>query len=484
MLSEEEEKAKVTPKLRRGISRTGVNVVVLGFLSACLLSPCRAVGQVREIPARAEPPGGLDNEKRNLPSLAIHPLYPHYFQAPDGKPVLLIGDYTWGTFSDVDFDYKAQFDALKTSGLNIARVWLWWGAEQFPPPDDKQHVEPFLRPGPGKANDGRPKYDLNKFNPAFFERLRDLCSAARERGLFLQLIAVDAWMLKHTHLWKLHAFHRDNNVNGVDGDPRNTGDGTDGQQGFCSLGNPRAMQFQKAYLRKVVDAVSEFDNILIEIANENYYSEAWERHLCEFVREYEVAKPRQHVLMPLDLLNHSSVVQKWDPKTIHLALLQKRNLRQPLIFDTDWIINNNDDEIRRAMWTAVLSGGHFNYMDDSLEFREKPLPDKRAALHRQFGYLAAFMKPLKPWEMHPDDTLVKSGDAFALFSENEVAAYFPNGGSSTLDLTVLTGQLTARWFNPREGTFGEAWQVEGGAPRMLNSPDAADWVLLLSKPRQ
>ncbi len=177
-------------------------------------------------------------------------------------------------------------------------------------------------------------------------------------------------------------------------------------------------------------------------------------------------------------------MQKWDPKIIHSALLQKRQLRQPLIFDTDWIINDNDDEIRGAMWTAVLSGGHFNYMDDSLEFREKPLPDKRAALHRQIGHLAAFMKPLKPWEMKPDDAFVKSGYAFALASTNELAAYLPNGGSVTLDLTSLSGQLTARWFNPREGTFGDPWEVEGGAPRMLTAPDAADWVLLLSKRQQ
>lgn len=468
----------------QAVTLTRSGAVALGFLGACLICPCGAVGQVRPVRVKSQPPGEVGIQQRKLPSLAIHPIHPHYFQSPDGKPVLLIGDYTWDTFSDVDFNYKSHFEALKANGLNIARVWLWWGAEQFPPPDDAQHIEPFLRPGPGKANDGRPKYDLSKFNPAFFERLRGLCTAARERGLFLQLITLDAWMLKHAHLWRLHAFHRDNNINGVDGDPANTGTGTDGQQGFCSLGNLRAMEFQKGYLRKLVDAVSDFDNVLIEIANENYYSEAWERHLCEFIREYELAKPRQHLLMPLDLLSHSSVVQRWDPTTIHTALLERRRLRQPLIFDTDWIINNNDDEIRRAMWTAVLSGGHFNYMDDSLEFREKPVPDKRAALHRQIGHLAAFMKPLKPWEMQPDDASVKSGYAFALASTNEVSAYLPKGGSVTLDLTPLLGQFTASWFNPRESTFGDPWEVEGGAPRMLTAPNAADWVLLLSKRQQ
>jgi hypothetical protein len=414
-------------------------------------------------------------------ALAISPHNPHYFQTADGRSVVLIGDYTWGTFSDADFDYKAQFATLQANGLNFARVWLWWGAEQFPPPDNKLHIEPFLRPGPGKANDGRPKYDLSQFNPAFFDRLRDLCAAARQRGIFLQLITMDAWMLKHAHLWKLHAFHRDNNVNGVDGDPRNTGTGTDGQQGFCSMGNSKVIEFQKAYLRKLVDTVHDFDNLLIEIANENYYSADWERHLCEFIREQERTKPHQHVLMPLDLLNHSSVVQKWDPKVVRAALLEKRRLRQPLIFDTDWIINNNDDEVRKAMWTAVLSGGHFNYMDDSLEFRANPVLDKRERLHRQIGYLAAFVKRLKPWEMQPDDTLVKSGFAFVMASASELVAYLPTGGSVTLDLGCLKGRLAARWFNPREGQFGDEFNLEVSQFCELKTPDAGEWTLLLSQ---
>ncbi|MBI3922027.1 MAG: hypothetical protein HY318_11470 [Armatimonadetes bacterium] len=409
--------------------------------------------------------------------LRVHPTNPRYFTDGSGKPVVFIGDYTWGTFSDVDFDYKAQFDALKANGLNFARVWLWWGCEQFPPPEDKLHVEPFLRSGPGAANDGRPRYDLTRLNPAFFHRLRDLCAAARERGLFLQLITMDAWMLKHPHLWKLHAFHRDNNTNGVDGDPQNTGKGTDGQLGFCSLGNPRVLEFQKAYLRKLVDTVNDFGNLLIEIANENYYSAEWERHLCEFIREQERARPRQHVLMPLDLLSHSSVVQKWDPRIIHAALLEKRRLRQPLIFDTDWTINDNDAEVRKAMWSAVLSGGHFNYMDNSLEFRTKPVPDKRTALHQQIGSLAAFMRPLKPWAMQPEDALVKSGYAFAMASTSELAAYLPEGGTVTLDLAKLPGTCRVNWFNPRTGQRHEGGTIVGGDLRALEAPFAGDGVL-------
>ena len=408
---------------------------------------------------------------------------PYYFEDPQGRPVVLIGDYTWGTFSDLDYDAKAFLDSHLARGLNLCRVWLWWGAEQFPEETKyvgRSHIEPYLRPGPGTANDGKPRYDLTRFNEKFFDRLRELCSAARVRGVFLQLITVDAWMLKHPHLWKLHAYHRDNNVNGVDGDPKDTGKGIDGKAGFCSMGNPKALEFQKAYIRKLVDAVTEFDNIYFEIANENYYCREWELHLCDFIREYEKGKPRQHLTMPRDFPSHSDVVQKWDPEIVHQGMLKKRELRRPLLFDTDWIINEKDDEVRKAMWSAVLSGGHFSYMDDSLDqFRLKPDPDRRRRLHEQIDHLAAFVKEIKPWQMEPDEAAVKSGHAFALISLEELAAYLPVGGIVGLDLTRMKRPLAARWYNPRDGRLGEERKIRDASDSRFEAPDGNDWVLFI-----
>jgi hypothetical protein len=410
---------------------------------------------------------------------------PFYFQDARGKPVVLIGDYTWGIFSDVDYDYKALFESHRARGLNLCRVWVWWGTEEFAAKEARHvqavHIEPYLRPGPGDANDGRPKYDLTRFSQPFFDRLRDVCSAARERGLVLQLIMVDAWMLKHASLWRMHAYQRDNNVNGVDGDPADTGTGTDGQKGFCSMGNPKVLGFQKACIRKVVETVGEFDNIYFEIANENGSSREWELHLCDFISECEKGKPKRHLVMPRDLPRHGDLVQNWDPGRVHAGMLADRRLKRPLIFDTDWIINRNDDEVRKAMWSGVLSGSHFDYMDDSLPFRIPPGKDNRAQLHKQIDYLAVFVKHIKPWEMPPDDGLVRSGHAFALASAKELAAYLPAGGEITLDLAGIAGDLTARWYDPREGTFREPSSLRGGGRVELSAPDTNDWALLIQR---
>ena len=120
-------------------------------------------------------------------------------------------------------------------------------------------------------------------------------------------------------------------------------------------------------------------------------------------------------------------------------------------------------------------------MDECLPFRIKPEEDKRAVIHKQIDHMAAFVKKIKPWEMTPDDTLVKSGTAFALVSDKELAAYLPSGGSATLDLAKLTGTLKARWYNPLDGKFGEAFKVQGGGQVEFKAPDDRDWALLIKR---
>ena len=406
---------------------------------------------------------------------------PRYLADARGKPLLLIGDYTWGTFTDTDYDYIAMFDEVAAQKQNFARVWLWWGTENFPAPHNKSHVVPYLRPGPGMANDGRPKYGLAQFNPAFFERLRQVCKAAQDRGIVLQLVFFDAWMIKHDYLWRLHAYCRDNNINGVDGDPGKTGKGLDGKRGFCSMDNPEVLEQQKAYMRRVIDAVAPFDNVFFEIANENFYNKDWERHLCEFLHDYEKDKARKHLVMPLDLPNHGPCgIQTYDIRKMHANILKAYALNQPLIFDTDGLLYPEDSTVRKAMWTAFISGINADYLDESLQPDGKHHGDfrgtSRETLRTQLGFLSAFAHRMRFWEMRPADALLTGGFGFVLASEREMAIYVPEGGTFTLDLSTRTATV-ARWYNPRTGKYLPAPGVCGGKAATLQTPSAEDWAL-------
>ena len=68
-------------------------------------------------------PANCDRQANGV--LRILESNPTYFADPSGKPIVMMGCYTWGTFSSTDFDYAAMLESLKKDGLNYARVWLW-----------------------------------------------------------------------------------------------------------------------------------------------------------------------------------------------------------------------------------------------------------------------------------------------------------------------------------------------------------------------
>ena len=66
--------------------------------------------------------------------------------------------------------------------------------------------------------------------------------------------------------WLGHPFHKNNNINGVDGDPN--GD----KQGYevHTLNVPAVTKHQENYVRKIVDTLNDLDNVLYEISNESH----------------------------------------------------------------------------------------------------------------------------------------------------------------------------------------------------------------------
>jgi len=53
-------------------------------------------------------------------------------------------------------------------------------------------------------------------------------------------------------------------------------------------------------------------------------------------------------------------------------------------------------------------------------------------------------------------------------------------GSMTLQLSGVSGDYTATWFDPRTGNETSAGVISGGSSRNLSPPSQDDWVLLLS----
>jgi hypothetical protein len=144
------------------------------------------------------------------------------------------------------------------------------------------------------AADGGLKFDLTRFDPAYFERLAERVETAGRRGFWVSVMLFQGWSLHDNgegNPWPRHPWHRDNNVHGIDGDPDRRGDGV----GLHTLRQPALLRLQEAYVEKVADTVGHFGCVLYEIANESPgSSHDWQCHLVRHLREHERARGRRH----------------------------------------------------------------------------------------------------------------------------------------------------------------------------------------------
>jgi Family of unknown function (DUF6298) len=246
--------------------------------------------------------------RRARPARAAGPLMvsgdnPRYFTvatADDHTVVYLTGSHVWNTLQDglgpglecaevaERNDYLAYLDFLTERGHNLIRLWRWEHV--------RSHVaggfhlcmtpQPWPRTGPGTAVDGRPRFDLSRFDPEYFDRLRDRVRAAGGRGIYVCVMLFDGFGL---HLSQPpdnvegHPFHANNNVNGV---------GIESIVDYQVLPlDPRIQALQEAYLRHTIDTVHDLPNVLYEVANESSGdSTSWQYWVIDVVRRYEQDK--------------------------------------------------------------------------------------------------------------------------------------------------------------------------------------------------
>lgn len=204
------------------------------------------------------------------------------------------------------FDFEAYLDFLVRHDHNFIRMWAWdsttWDLKSSQSWTDQKDVfktspQPWQRTGPGKALDGKPKFDLEKFDPAYFERLRARVKAAGDRGIYVSVMLFEGWALRFDPTsWGGHPFRMANNVQGINGDPNGDGKGLEIQ----TLTIPKITALQEAYVRKVIDTINDLDNVLYEVSNEanllnsSTSTKDWQYHIIRFIKNEEAKKPRQH----------------------------------------------------------------------------------------------------------------------------------------------------------------------------------------------
>src|SRR4051812_32984106 len=129
-----------------------------------------------------------------------HPDNPHYYLF-QGKPTVLVTSAEhYGAVMNRAFDYVAYLDALKSHGLNYTRIYPAAFVEPegafklqntlAPAPGDL--IQPWARSqSPGYASGGN-RFDLDRWDPEFFRRLKDFVAQAGERGVVVEICFFNA----------------------------------------------------------------------------------------------------------------------------------------------------------------------------------------------------------------------------------------------------------------------------------------------------
>ena len=455
----------------------------------------------------------------NSPTLATGPLRvdpanPRYFMDGTGKAILLTGSHTWGNFQDQGskdakgqlpvFDYTAYLNFLVAHNHNFFRLWTWeqsrWTVRTT---DDNYWFDPmpYQRTGPGTALDGDPKFDLSKFNQAYFDRLRSHVIQASNNSIYVSIMLFDGWSISKNkggfsdnNPWHGHPYNMNNNINGIDGDPNNIDSG----DVIETLSDSAITNLQEAYIRKVVDSVNDLDNVLYEIVNESNGGSdqtTWQYHMINYLKSYEASKPKQHpVGMTAEYPNGSNDDLFASPAD---WISPNGDIDNPIIGDGSKVILYDTDHLcgicgdQQWVWKSFTNGLNPIFMDgyDGAAWGIWPINPSDPfweIVRSNLGYIHNYAKRMDLAKMAPHGELASSGYCLANPSDSmaEYLVFRPSGGSVTVDLSHTPGDLIVEWFNPNNGTTTLSGTATGGGSLTFSAPFSGDAVLYLHRRSQ
>ena len=469
--------------------------------------------------------------------IKLHPENPHYFSYK-GKPLVLItATEHYGAVINRNFDYISYLDETVDKKGTLSRCFLLFRELQVF--DSSQHlvpqnphspckplageyVAPFLRTGPGFASDGYPKFNLDKWNPEFFERLHGFLTEADKRDVIVELTLFSNTY--HDPVWNLNPFNVRNNINAI---------GDIAWQDYNSMSDRATFEKQLVYVRKIVEEVKHYNNVYFEVCNEPGGShrghvsvaeiEAWQDAVRDVIREEEAGLTKQHMIFQMPVghvrgyyssldplvdestidainLHHGNTFYKNTP-LLPLGRFMERDLMlenicqlwtsfhdagKPLLFDEDNSASNGLDEEswiihRKRAWTTLCSGGHYDMIDFSIQVggQENGTPASREMIRSWMKNLSQFihsvdfihMAPVRGFaDETPDSTiavaLANPGAEYVIYVvdkrelEDEGQGE-PCGG--TIAFSLPGGSYEAKLYDPVSAEYtGEASRLDGG----------------------
>ncbi len=477
-------------------------------------------------------------------AVTLHPDNPRYFLFR-GKPLALIAATEhYGSVINRPFDFEKYLDAAAARGMTMTRTFLLFREQQSSrnpsspcKPESPDFIAPFPRTGPGKAMDGEPAYDLDLWNPEYFDRLHRFLDAASKRGIVVELTVFSNSYADG--VWALNPFRAENNKQKVGRIP---------WQEYVSLRDPELARRHAEFARKIIQETSQYDNVYYEICNEPGGGipghvtleeiDAWQERMGQVMREELRRLNRPHLIagqqaftyspkfrFPLDQTYGGKV---FDIVNVHplpdtdlrgrlyqLGAFMSKDLKlsemrdfsvkawdesKPTVMDEDNAASLYRDPVgwtihRKRAWTSLLSGAHYDYIDFSITVgNEAGTPASRRGIRAWMQHLSEFMasfdfvyaRPAADWIQGLPEHVVASGMAV---TNRDYAVYLADArevADSTLGqpisgkiaLTLPPGKFLVRLYSPVSGEYSPAILVDGGKKSELQLPPFAHDIVI------
>jgi len=450
-------------------------------------------------------------------ALALHPRNPHYFLW-QGRPAVIVGSGEhYGEVLNLDFDFETYLRTLKRSGLNHTRTFSGvyrelpssFGITDNPlAPKPGRYICPWPRTAEPGCCDGGGKFDLRKWNPAYFKRLKDFVQTAAECGVIVELNLFCPFY--NENLWKISPMNAANNVNGI---------GKCKRTEVYALKEKALTEVQLAFVRKVVKELQDFDNVYYEVCNEPYFggvTREWQWKIADTIVETERALPKKH-LISMNIANGRAAVVDPHPAVsifnFHYCVppdtvAMNYHLNKVIGENETGFRGKADIIYRTEAWDFLLAGGAlFSHLDYSFTpqhpdgtFRAYRSPGGGSPeLRAQLAFLKRFLEEFDLLQLRPFKQAVKSvdpkltvsvladpGKDYALYlhvplpkKPKDLKVFLRRDIRASLKINLPEGTYRVSWFDTKTGepAAGKKLRHRGGTA-VLNSPRFSNDIAL------